>query len=105
MNPYRVEWICRVRVNGYISPEAKSVAEILVDAGVLGRVALTNWRKLNLALGKSAGDTGVLDQIKELQAAGYLGRYQGNKYNQGRGWSLYLPEEESNLFEFLDQAA
>ncbi|WP_143111410.1 hypothetical protein [Arthrobacter sp. ov118] len=66
---------------------------------------MTNWRKLNLALGKSAGDTKVLDHIKELQAAGYLGRYQGNKYNQSRGWSLYLPEEESNLLEFMDQAA
>lgn len=105
MNPYRMQWITRARADGCLSAEAKSVAEILVAAGVLGRVALTNWRRVNMDLGKPAGDTRVRVHIQELQAAGYLGRYQGNMFNQSRGWSLCLPEEESNLLEFTDQAA
>lgn len=105
MNPYRLQWVTRVRADASLSVGAKSVAENLAFAGVLGRLALGNWRKLNLAEGKAAGDRWALTQIKELQMAGYLGRYQGNKYNQSRGWGLYLPEEESNLFEFSEHAA
>ncbi|WP_284763920.1 hypothetical protein [Arthrobacter sp. efr-133-R2A-63] len=105
MNPYRIQWINRIRFDDSLSVNAKAVAEILVSAGVCGQVALTNWQRVNRALGKSSGDLAVRHQIKELQAAGYLGRYQGNKYNQSRGWRLYLPEEESNLLEFMDQAA
>lgn len=105
MNPYRVHWISRINSDSCLSADAKGVANLLVLAGVFGLVASTNWRRLNLSLGKPAGDPRVLDQIKELQAAGYLGRYQGNKYNQSRGWRLYLPEEESNLLEFAGEAS
>jgi hypothetical protein len=105
MNPDRIEWISRVHSDVRLGANAKDVADVLVSAGVFGRVALTNWRRLNLALGKPASDPRVLDHVKELQAAGYLGRYQGNKFNQSRGWRLYLPEEESNLLEFMDEAS
>ena len=103
MNPYRTRWNARVQIDKYLSPGAKSVAEVLASAGVLGQVALTNWQNTNRALKRPTRDLTVLHEIDELQRAGYLGRYQGNMYNQSRGWRLYLPEEESNLLEFSEQ--
>ncbi|MCW3768778.1 hypothetical protein OCL88_20090 [Paenarthrobacter sp. PAE-2] len=105
MNPYRVKWISRVHSDHSLSTGVKSVADVLASAGVFGQVALTNWQNINRNLKRPPRDTLVHRQIEELQQAGYLGRYQGNKYNQSRGWRLYLPEEESNLFEFSDRCA
>ncbi|WP_405472622.1 hypothetical protein [Paenarthrobacter ilicis] len=105
MNPYRVQWITRVQGDHSLSAGAKSVAEVLASAGVFGQVALTNWQNINRNLKQPTRDTLVHRQIEELQRAGYLGRYQGNKYNQSRGWRLYLPEEASNLYEYSDMCA
>lgn len=105
MNPYRVQWLDRVQADGSLSAGAKCVAGVLAFAGVFGQVALTNWQATNRMLKRPSRDQEVLNQILELQMAGYLGRYQGNKYNQSRGWHLFLPEEESNLLEFAGNGA
>lgn len=102
MNPYRLQWIERVRSDDSLSTNAKCVADVLASAGVFGQVALTNWQNANCSLKRPARDVAIHGQIRELQSAGYLGRYQGNKYNQSRGWRLFLPEEESNWLEFTE---
>lgn len=105
MNPYRPQWLDRVRSDCALSAGAQSVASVLAFAGVFGCVALTNWQDANRTLKRPLRDPEIHLQIQELQAAGYLGRYQGNKYNQSRGWRLYLPEEESNLLEFRESVS
>ena len=105
MNPYRTRWRTRVHMDKSLSPGAKSVADAFASAGVFGQVALTNWQNTNRALKRPTRDLTILHEIDELQRAGYLGRYQGNMYNQSRGWRLYLPEEESNLLEFAGESS
>lgn len=60
----------------------------------IGTLAFADWQKVNVAMDRDRMDKAVLTEIRELQDAGYLGRFQGNRYNQSRGWPLLLPEEE-----------
>lgn len=99
MNPYRLKWIVRVRIDAALSPESKLVAEILVTAGLLSLIAMTDWQDVNRALRRHPRDTLVRTEISELQDAGYLGRWQGNRFAQSRGWRLTLPEEALALLE------
>lgn len=93
MNPYRLQWIVRVRINAALTSGAKSVAEVLAVSGVVSPVAMTDWQEINRVLHRPPRDTAAHNEIKELQAAGYLGRWQGNRFHKSRGWRLALPEE------------
>lgn len=99
MNPYRLKWIVRVRIDPALSPASKSVAEVLVTSGVVSPIAMMDWQDINRALRRPPRDPVVRDEIKQLQESGYLGRWQGNRYNQSRGWRLRLPEEAAALLE------
>lgn len=99
MNPYRLKWIVRVRIDAALSPASKGVAEVLVTSGVVSPIAMTDWQDINRALRRPPRDPVVRDEITALQAARYLGRWQGNRFKQSRGWRLTLPEEAAPLLE------
>lgn len=99
MNPYRLKWLVRVRIDAALSPGAKGAAEVLAVSGMVSPVAMTDWQGINRALRRPIRDVAVRNEIKELQAAGYLGRWQGNRFHQSRGWRLTLPEEAAALVE------
>lgn len=94
VNPFRDHWLATINADETLSSDDRHVASILAEAVGIGRVALTNWQRVNIALGRERTDNQVFVSIRELQAARYLGRYQGNRYNHSRGWSLSLPEME-----------
>lgn len=92
MNMFLNQWLDELGNQQSISVSAKEVATALARFVGIGRLAFANSQKLNIALGRDRMDKGVLGEIRELQEAGYLGRFQGNRYNQSRGWALMLPE-------------
>jgi hypothetical protein len=94
MNGYLSMWLTDVGADRELSGEAGDVAIALSRSVGIGRIAFTNWQRLNTTLGRDRTDKEVLATVRELQAAGYLGRYQGNRFDQSRGWSLTLPQVE-----------
>lgn len=94
MNAYRDLWLDTIDKDETLSSVACSVASVIAESVGIGRVAFTDWQRVNVALGRKRTDYGVFDSLRELQSAGYLGRFQGNKYNHSRGWSLSVPEVE-----------
>jgi hypothetical protein len=91
MNEHLNTWLTEVAGDGDLSTEAGAVAVALSRSVGIGRIAFTNWQRLNISLERNRTDKEVLATVRELQAAGYLGRFQGNRFNQSRGWSLTLP--------------
>lgn len=94
MNAFRDTWLQAIGNDDVISAESQRVAAALSRSVGIGRISFTNWQRLNGSLGRQRADGNVLVSIRELQGAGYLGRFQGNRYDQSRGWSLLLPGEE-----------
>lgn len=93
-NPLLNRWLHAIASDNSLPLEALEVANVMAWSVGIGRVAFTNWQMINTALGRNRTDYGVFESIKQLQSAGYLGRFQGNRYNQSRGWSLMVPGEE-----------
>jgi hypothetical protein len=94
MNLFLNQWLDELGDQQGISVGAREVGSALARFVGIGRLAFGNWQKLNIALGRDRMDKVVLGEIRELQETGYLGRFQGNRYNQSRGWALTLPEGE-----------
>lgn len=94
MNLFLNQWLDELDKQGSLSAGAIAVGRALSRFVGIGRLAFANWQKLNVALDRDRMDKAVLAEIRELQEAGYLGRFQGNRYNQSRGWSLLLPGRE-----------
>lgn len=94
LNAFLIHWLSEVGDQEDLSPSAKAVGAALSRFVGIGKLAFANWQKVNVALSRDRMDKTVLADIRELQEAGYLGRFQGNRYNQSRGWSLLLPEGE-----------
>ncbi|MET3945795.1 hypothetical protein ABIB49_000470 [Arthrobacter sp. UYCu512] len=92
MNAHLNTWLTEIEGDHELSSDARAVALALSRSVGIGRIAFTNWQRLNTSLGRNRTDNEVLFVVRELQAAGYLGRYQGNRFDQSRGWSLTFPE-------------
>lgn len=93
-NTYRDEWLLAVVADMTLSAGTCLVATAIADSLGLGRVAPTNWQKVNMSLGRDRRNRAVLDSIAELQSAGYLERYLGSGWAHTEGWRLKLPGEE-----------
>ncbi|BCW52046.1 hypothetical protein [Arthrobacter sp. StoSoilB13] len=93
LNPYLDNWIAAVNGDNAISAEALLVANTLSQSVNIGRAALTDWQHLNRDIGREPRDPRVHSELRELQAAGYLRRHQGNMYNQSGKWQIQLPKE------------
>lgn len=100
---YRRAWISTVESDGSLQTDTKEAAKVLASAGVVSRTASTDWQGINRALRRPVRDTCVLEEITELQRAGYLGRRQGNRFHQSRGWRLMLPDEPKDEMDFVYQ--
>lgn len=94
MNIFLNQWLNELENQESLSVGAAAVGRALSRFVGIGRLAFANWQKLNVVLGRDRMDKAVLREIRELQEAGYLGRFRGNRYNQSRGWSLLLPDRE-----------
>jgi hypothetical protein len=94
LNPFLARWLDAVAGDQCLSPEASIVAAVMAESVGVGRISFTNWQQVNASLGRGRREHGVFESIKELQSAGYLGRFQGNRYNKSRGWSLLIPGAE-----------
>lgn len=93
MATYRDNWLRAVVKDKAVSGGAWLVASAIAGAMRSGRVAPTDWQKLNAALRRDRMDPAVLASISELQAAGFLELYPGNGAARTAGWRLTLPEE------------
>jgi hypothetical protein len=96
MNEYRDDWLRAVIKDKAVSREAWLVASAIACAMRIGRVAPTDWQKLNAVLRRDTKDPAVLASITELQSAGYLERYLGNGLADTDGWRLTLPGKEQS---------
>ncbi len=92
-NTYRDNWLQAVTDEMALSTGTCLVATAIADSLGLGRVAPTNWQKLNAALGRDRRNPAVLTSISELQCAGYLERCLGTGWAHTEGWRLTLPGE------------
>ncbi|GKV72033.1 hypothetical protein NCCP2145_14140 [Pseudarthrobacter sp. NCCP-2145] len=92
-NTFRDCWLQTVTADMALSTGACLVATAIASSLGLGRVAPTNWQKLNMSLGRDRRNRAVLASITELQAAGYLERYLGSGWAHTEGWRLTLPGE------------
>lgn len=92
-NTYRDEWLQAVVADMTLSAGTGLVATAIAQYLGLGRVAPTNWQKLNASLGRDRRNRAVLASIAELQSAGYLMRYLGSGWAHTEGWRLTLPGE------------
>lgn len=94
MNAYRDQWVEEAKGTLGLSDAALAVAMTLAKSVGIGRIAFTNWQHVNRSLSRPVRDIAVLDQVRELQQFGLLGRFQGNRYDQSRGWPLIIPAVE-----------
>lgn len=91
VNTYRDDWLQAVTDDLELGAGTRLVAVAIADCIALGRVAPTNWQKLNVSLGRDRRNCDILANIAELQSACYLERYLGSGWAHTEGWRLTLP--------------
>lgn len=93
-NPFLVRWLNMIVNDGGLSPGAKDVAVAIARAVRIGRVAITNWQRINASLGRVKMDLAVFETLKELEWAGYISRYVDEQGRGSWGFSLHMMKEE-----------
>jgi hypothetical protein len=92
MNAYRDRWLHAIASDVSLPSEALQVAAVMARSVGIGRVAFTDWQRINAAIGHDRRDLAVLEIMSELDLAGYLDRDADDQFVYG--WSLLIPEEE-----------
>lgn len=92
-NPFLDLWLEVVANDGSLPSEALEVAIVMARSVGIGRVAFTDWQRINAVLGRNRRDPAVLASTTELKSAGYLERYLGDGRAYTQGWRLTLPGE------------
>jgi hypothetical protein len=90
-NAYRDSWRTAVLADDALTTEARAVASVLAKAARLGSVAMTDYRRINRAMGRVPGDKGIFSSLTELRAAGWLGSYRATATGWDNGWPLQFP--------------
>lgn len=96
-NPFLSRWLHAIASDGSLPPEALAVASVMARSVGIGRVAFTDWQRINAALGQVRRDLTVLAIMSELVLKGYIERKidDDNRFGRGNyGWSLMVPEGE-----------
>ncbi|NQD87176.1 hypothetical protein HP499_05055 [Paenarthrobacter sp. CM16] len=94
MNPFLDAWLQAIAADGRLPFEALEVAAVMARSVGLGRVAFTDWQRINAALGRNRRDLAVFGIMSELHLEGYLDRNLDTRFGRNYGWSLLIPEEE-----------
>lgn len=94
MNPYLDRWLEAIGCDGRLPSEASGVASVMARSVGIGRVAFTDWHRINAALGRHRRDLTVFEIMSEHKLAGYLDRNADDRFGRNYGWSLLIPEGE-----------
>ena len=95
VNPFLDFWLEAIARDSNLSSEAPGVASVMARSVGIGRVAYTDWQRINTALGRRRRDLSVFEIMSELELEGYLGRNMYDSAGWSRcsyGWSLLIPE-------------
>lgn len=94
MNPFLARWLHAIASDGSLPSEVLEVASVMARSVGIGRVAFTDWQRINAALGRNRRDRAVFEIMSELELEGYLGRNLDGRFGPNYGWSLLIPEGE-----------
>lgn len=92
MNPYLDLWLEAVASDDSLSAEASMVATVMARSVGIGRVAFTDWQRMNTALGRDRRDLALFEFLLELLSAGYFIRNIDDRFGRSYGWTLLIPE-------------
>jgi len=93
-NQFLVLWLREIAFDNRLPSEALAVASVMARSVGIGRVALTDWQRINAALGRNRRDLAVFEIMSELALEGYLDRNIDERFGPNYGWSLLMPEGE-----------
>ncbi len=91
-NLFLVRWLHIIASDGSLPFEALAVATVMARSAGIGRVAFTDWQRINAALGRNRRDLAVFETMSELELGGYLDRDADDLFVYG--WSLLIPDGE-----------
>lgn len=93
-NPYLDRWLEAIDGDGSLPSEAYEVASVMARSVGIGRVAFTDWQRINAALGRNRRDLAVFETMSELELEGYLTRNVDDRFTWAYGLTLLIPEAE-----------
>lgn len=94
MNPFVVRWLQTIADDGRLPSDALEVAIVMARSVGIGRVAFTDWQRVNTAIGRNRRDLAVFETMSELALEGYIDRNIDDRFGRNYGWSLLIPEGE-----------
>ena len=92
VNPFLGRWLEAIASDGSLPAEAYGVASVIARSVGIGRVAFTDWQRVNTALGREKKDLALIEFLLALQSAGYFTRNLDGRFGRSYGWSLLIPE-------------
>lgn len=92
MNPFLDRWLDAIAGDGTLTAEAYGVARVMARSVGIGRVAFTDWHRINAALGRNRRDRAVFRLLSELELEGYISRNIDDRFGLSYGFSLLIPE-------------
>ena len=90
--PFLDLWLEAVASDGSLPSDAPEVASVMARSVGVGRVAFTDWQRINAALRRHRRDLSVLETMSELSLEGYIDRNIDDRFGRNYGWSLHIPE-------------
>lgn len=94
MNPFLDRWLHAIDGDGSLTSDGPEVASVMARSVGIGRVAFTDWQRINAALGRDRRDLAVFEIMSELALDGYLDRNIDSRFGRNYGWQLLIPEGE-----------
>ncbi|MHA7300441.1 hypothetical protein [Pseudarthrobacter sp. MDT1-22] len=91
VNPFLVDWLHAIASDGSLPSEALQATTVMARSVGIGRVAFTDWQRINAALGRDRRDLTVIETMSELALKGYLDRNIDERFGQNYGWTLLIP--------------
>lgn len=92
--PYLARWLRTIADDESLPPDALDIANVMARSAGVGRVAFTDWQRINTALGRSRRDLAVFETMSELELEGYIDRNIDERFGRNYGWLLLIPEVE-----------
>lgn len=92
VKPFLDLWLEAVDCDGSLPSDAPGVASVMARSVGIGRVAFTDWQRINAALGRHKRDLAVFETMSELALEGYIDRNIDDRFGRNYGWSLHIPE-------------
>lgn len=92
VNPFLDRWLKAIYTDSSLPEDASDVANVMARTVGIGRVAFTDWQRINAALGRPRRDLSVFEIMSELDLEGYLDRNVDDRFGRCYGWTLLIPE-------------